>query len=97
MAQMSPRTQRSESEEEEEEEEAPVSVDDWLQEVSKQLDPTESEDLAELGIYSIHDGDSARTVTLPVGAEMFEDATTVKQYYYAGEKCPLLIIAPLTF
>ena len=58
-------------------------------------DPAECEDLSELGIYSIHEHSSARTITLPEDADEFEDATTVKQYSFEGEDCPLLIVAPL--
>lgn len=74
-----------------------VSIETWLAEVSRELDPADCEALSELGIYSIHDHDTARTMTLPKGAEEFDDATTVKQYYFEGEECPLLIVAPLQF
>ena len=72
-----------------------VSIETWLEAVSKELDPTEGEDFSELGIYSIHEHSSARTITLPEAAEEFNDAATVKQYYFEGEDCPLLIVAPL--
>ncbi|WP_135665827.1 hypothetical protein [Halorhabdus rudnickae] len=72
-----------------------TSIETWLKEVSKALNPTESEDLSELGIYSVHEHDSARTITLPQGASEFDDVTTVKQYYFEGEEIPLLLIAPI--
>jgi hypothetical protein len=72
-----------------------VSVKAWPEAVSRELDPTECKDFSELGIYSIHEHSSARTITLPEAAEEFDDATTVKQYYFEGEDCPLLIVAPL--
>lgn len=72
-----------------------ASVDAWLEAVSKALHPAECETLAELGIYSIHEHSSARTITLPEDAAAFDDATTVKQFYFEGEECPLLIVAPL--
>ena len=71
------------------------SVEAWLEAVSRELDPTECKDFSELGIYSIHEHSSARTITLPEAAEEFDDAATVKQYYFEGEDCPLLIVAPL--
>jgi hypothetical protein len=72
-----------------------VSVAAWLEAVSKELDPAECEGLSELGIYSIHEHSSARTITLPEDADGFADTTTVKQYYFEGEQCPLLIVAPV--
>lgn len=72
-----------------------VSVGAWLEGVSRELDPAECEDLSELGIYSIHEHSSARTITLPEDADDFKDAMTVKQYYFESEDCPLLIVAPL--
>jgi len=72
-----------------------VSVEAWLEAVSKELDPAECEGISELGIYSIHEHSSARTITLPEDANEFDDATTVKQYYFEGGDCPLLIVAPL--
>lgn len=72
-----------------------VSVEAWLEAVSRELDPAEWEGLSELGIYSIHEHSSARTITLPEDADEFDGATTVKQYYFEGEDCPLLIVAPL--
>ena len=76
-------------------EQSSVSVETWLEAVSKELDPTECEDFSELGIYSIHEHSSARTIPLPEAAEEFNDAATVKQYYFEGDDCPLLIVAPL--
>ena len=73
-----------------------VSVEAWLEVVSKELDSTECPGLFELGIYSIHDHSSARTVTLPKGAEAFHDAAAVRQFYFEAEDCPLLIAVPLT-
>jgi hypothetical protein len=67
----------------------------WLEGVSQELDPTECEDLTELNNYSIHEHDSARTITVPADADAFEEATTVKQYYFEGDACPLLLVAPL--
>ncbi|MFB6197733.1 MAG: hypothetical protein ABEI52_05610 [Halobacteriaceae archaeon] len=92
MAQAGPRESGSKHDAEEE---PSVSVDAWLQEVSKQLALAECEDLSELGIYSIHDHNSARTITLPESADGFEDTTTVKQYYFESEECPLLVVAPV--
>jgi len=92
MAKASPRSNPSKTDSDEQ---PSVSVDAWLEAVSRELDPTECEDLSELGIYSIHEHSSARTITLPEDAEEFGDATTVKQYYFEGEDCPLLIVAPL--
>lgn len=68
------------------------SMADWLQEVSCRINPDDCDELDELGLYSIHDG-SARTITLPTEAEQFQEATNVKQYYYQGGECPILIIA----
>lgn len=73
-----------------------ASLDEWLHEVSRRIDPADSSELTELGLYSIHEG-AARTITLPADAERFEDTTSVKQYYYPGGECPLLIIAGITF
>lgn len=70
-------------------------VEPWLENMSRQLDPMEYDHLFELGIYSIHDHSTARTITLPEAASEFEDAATVKQYYYESERCPLLIVTPL--
>lgn len=92
MSQPSPRSTNSETDTDER---PSVSVETWLREVSRELDPAEWENLSELGIYSIHEHNTARTITLPERAEGFDDATTVKQYYFDGEDCPLLIIAPL--
>ncbi|SEA27796.1 hypothetical protein SAMN04488065_2591 [Haloplanus vescus] len=92
MAQASP---RSTPREPDTDERSSVSIEAWLEAVSRELDPAECEDLSELGIYSIHEHSSARTITLPENADEFEDATTVKQYYFEGEGCPLLIVAPL--
>ena len=92
MAQAGPCSNPSETDSDEK---PSVSVEAWLEAVSKELDPTECEDFSELGIYSIHQHSSARTLTLPEAAEEFDDATTVKQYYFEGEDCPLLIVAPL--
>lgn len=72
-----------------------TSLADWLHEVSCRIDPDDCDDLTELGLYSIHDG-SARTITLPKEAERFQEATNVKQYYYQGGECPLLIIVAIT-
>lgn len=74
---------------------ATTSVEAWLEGVSRALDPTECDDLSELGIYSVHEHDTARTITLPQGASEFDDVTTVKQYYFEGEEIPLLLIAPI--
>ena len=93
MAQASPRNSLSEADSDER---SSVSVEAWLEVVSKELDPTECQDLVELGIYSIHDHSSARTITLPKDAEAFHDAAAVKQFYFEGEDCPLLITVPLT-
>ena len=92
MAQAGPRSNPSEVDSDEQ---SSVSVEAWLEAVSRELDPAECEDLSELGIYSIHEHSSACTITLPEDAEQFDDATTVKQYYFEGEDCPLLIVAPL--
>jgi len=92
MAQASPRSTHREPDTDER---SSVSIEAWLEAVSRELDPAECEDLSELGIYSIHEHSSARTITLPEDADEFEDATTVKQYYFEGEDCPLLIVAPL--
>lgn len=92
MSQASPRNTLAETDSDER---PPVSVEAWLEAVSRELNPAECEDLSELGMYSIHEHDSARTITLPVEAEAFKDATTVKQYYFEGDDCPLLIVAPL--
>lgn len=73
-----------------------TSSGDWLHEVSCHIDTDDRDDLVELGLYSIHDG-SARTITIPTEADRFQEATNVKQYYYQGGECPLLIIAPITF
>lgn len=73
----------------------PPSLEDWLVEVSHRTDPDDCADLTELGLYSIHDG-SARTITLPTDAAQFQDATNVKQYYFEGGECPLLIVAGVT-
>lgn len=73
----------------------PPSLEDWLLEVSSRIDPEGCDDLTELGLYSIHDG-SARTITLPTDAERFNDASNVKQYYFEGGECPLLIVAGVT-
>ncbi len=72
-----------------------VSVETWLREGSRQLDPTECEDLSERGIDSIHNHNIARTITLPEQADASDEAPTVKQYYFDGEDCPLLIVTPL--
>ena len=93
MAQASPRSTPRETDTDER---SSVSVEAWLEAVSRELDPAECEDLSELGIYSIHEHGSARTITLPEDTDEFDDATTVKQYYFEGEDCPLLIVAPLT-
>lgn len=92
MAQASPRSDHTEADSDDR---PAVSVTTWLEAVSKELDPAECERLSELGIYSIHEHSSARTITLPEEANGFEDATTVKQYYFEGEDCPLLIVAPI--
>lgn len=92
MAQADPRGTPSETDSDEQ---PSVSVEAWLEAVSRELDPTECKDFSELGIYSIHEHSSARTITLPEAAEEFDDAATVKQYYFEGEDCPLLIVAPL--
>jgi len=92
MAQASPRSNLSETDSDER---PSVSVEAWLEAISRELDPAECEDLSELGIYSIHEHGNARTITLPEDADEFDDATTVKQYYFEGEDCPLLIVAPL--
>lgn len=92
---MSKSTFRSNRSETTSDEKVTTSVDDLLEAVSKELDPAQSEDFSELGIYSIHDHGSARTITLPKGADEFHDASTVKQYYFEGEDFPLLIVAPL--
>ncbi len=78
------------------ENEASTSVETWLEGVSKALDPSECDYLSELGIYSIHEHDTARTITLPRGATEFDDVTTVKQYYFEGEEVPLLLVVPIT-
>ena len=70
MAQASPRSNHREADTDER---PPVSVEAWLEEVSRALDPAECEDLSELGIYSIHEHNTARTITLPEGAEEFDD------------------------
>jgi hypothetical protein len=92
MPQTSPRSNHSEADSDELPSE---SVESVLEEVSKRLNPAECENLTELGIYSIHDHDTARTITLPEGAEEFSETTTVKQFYFEGEEYPLLIVAPL--
>ncbi len=92
MAQASPRSNHSEADSDDQ---PSVSVEAWLAAISRELDPAECEDLSELGIYSIHEHSSARTITLPEDADEFGDATTVKQYYFEGGDCPLLIVAPL--
>lgn len=76
-------------------EETPPSLEGWLVEVSQRIDPDDCADLTELGLYSIHDG-SARTITLPAAAERFHEASNVKQYYFEGGECPLLIVAGVT-
>ena len=93
MAQAGPPSNPSETDSEEQ---PSVSVEAWLEAVSRELDPAKCENLSELGIYSIHEHSSASTITLPKDAAEFDDATTVKQYYFEGEDCPLLIVAPLT-
>ena len=70
-------------------------VETMLAEVSQALSVAECEHLAELGIYSVHEHASARTITLPEGAEGFDDVTAIKQYYYEGGPRPFLIVAPL--
>lgn len=70
-------------------------VEKTLAEVSQALSVAECEHLAELGIYSIHEHASARTITLPEDAEGFDDVTAIKQYYYEGGQRPFLIVAPL--
>jgi hypothetical protein len=92
MAQTGPRSNHSEADTDEQPSE---SVEAVLEEVSQRLNPAECENLTELGIYSIHDHVTARTITLPEGAEEFSDTTTVKQFYFEGEECPILIVAPL--
>lgn len=71
-------------------------LDAQLHEISKQLPASESELLEELGIYSIHDQQSCRTLTLPAHAEEFDDVTNVKQFYVDDGERPMLIIVPLT-
>lgn len=76
----------------EESDRTPSTLEDWLHEVSCRIDPDDFDEFTELGLYSIHDGDS-RTITLPSEAERFDEATNVKQFYYQGGECPLLIVA----
>jgi hypothetical protein len=62
----------------------------------KQLRPRESDGFKEVGIYSIHERDTSRLLTLPTEADGFDDALRVKQFYIDDTEQPMLIIVPVT-
>lgn len=66
-----------------------------LKEVRKQIDLTDCEELTPLGVYSIHEHQTSRAITLPQGADGFDDVTTVRQYCYDDGDQKFLIVAPL--
>jgi hypothetical protein len=66
-----------------------------LKSLSQELDPAACDQLSELGIYTIQDHQTVEKLTLPADAEQFAEATTVKQYYYDDDACPLLLVAPI--
>ena len=70
------------------------SVTAGLKQLSNRVGLGSYDGIDELGLYSIHDG-AARTITLPEGADEFEDVGRVKQYYFNDGEQPLLIVAPL--
>ena len=70
------------------------SVTTGLKELSHHVGLASCPGVNELGLYSIHDG-AARTITLPEGADGFEDVARVKQYYFDAGEQPLLIVMPL--
>lgn len=75
-------------------EEPSQSVTTGLETLSHHVSLGSCDGIDELGLYSIHDG-AARTITLPEGADGFEDVGRVKQYYFDAGEQPLLIVAPL--
>ena len=75
-------------------EQSSQSVTTGLEELSHHVSLSSCGGVNELGLYSIHDG-TARTITLPEGADGFEDVGHVKQYYFDAGEQPLLIVAPL--
>jgi hypothetical protein len=79
------------------EDDAPsTTLDTQLHEISEQLPANDSETLKELGIYSIHDQNSCRTLTVPTQAEEFDNVASVKQFYVDDGERPMLIVVPLT-
>ena len=76
------------------EEQPSESVTTGLEELSHHVSLASCPGVDELGLYSIHDG-AARTITLPEGADGFEDVARVKQYYFDAGEQPLLIVTPL--
>lgn len=66
-----------------------------LEEVREQIDLTDCDELTPLGIYSIHEHQTSRAITLPQGADGFDDVTTVRQYCYDDGDQKFLIVAPL--
>ena len=83
-----------ESESPADDEHSSSSLDDQLTELSANLAPSDSDLLEALGRYSIYGNESARMMTMPVGAEGFGPATWVQQFYVDGEQ-PMLIVLPV--
>lgn len=90
-----PQDTNTESPSVEEDDAPPTTLDDQLRKI-KQLTASESDVFKEIGIYSIHDRDTSRLMTVPTEAEGFDDVQKVKQFYIDDGEQPMLIVVPLT-
>lgn len=76
-------------------EQSPSKPANQLSNILNQIELTECEELTLLGVYSIHEHKSSRSITLPQGADGFSDVSAVKQYVFESDNQPFLIIGPL--